>query len=162
MSNETDILDYLHDLDDQGLSIDQLAEFNDLSAGFTKTLGLRFTALNAQEVRGELHVSAAHLQPSGIVNGGVFSSLAETAGSIAGLIACNGKNVVGVNCNTDFIAPVAAGVIDLQAQVVRNGTTTQLVAIDMYHRGRLVARSTLRTLVLDRPKKAPKKDKFAE
>ncbi|MDO4928606.1 MAG: PaaI family thioesterase [Corynebacterium sp.] len=162
MSNETDILDYLRELDDQGLSIDELAEFNDLADGFTKTLGLRFTMLNKNEVRGELPVSAAHLQPSGIVNGGVFSSLAETAGSIAGLIASGGKNVVGVNCNTDFLAPVAAGVIDLRAEVIRNGTTTQLVAIDMFHRDRLVARSTLRTMVLDRPKKAPKKDKFAE
>ncbi|MCQ9342896.1 PaaI family thioesterase [Corynebacterium sp. 153RC1] len=162
MQNQSEFLNVLANLPAEGLSIEDLATVNESTTGFSKTLGMRFTQLTPETVRAELHVSDGHLQITGIVNGGVYSSLAETAGSVAGLIAAKGQVVVGMNCNTDFLAPVSAGVIDLETKIIHAGSSTQLIKIKMYHRGKLVARSTLRTMVLNRPAPAPKKDKFED
>ncbi|ARU46123.1 PaaI family thioesterase [Corynebacterium silvaticum] len=160
MGNGTKMLEMLEGLNQCGLSIEQLDEFNSLSEGFSKTLGLRFTEITSQSVKAELPVSDAHLQVSGMVNGGVYSSLAETVGSVAGVIAANGKLVVGANCTTDFLGTVSAGVIYVDAHVIHPGRTSQLIGIDLYHRHKLVARATLRTIVITPQPEAPKKDKF--
>ncbi|AZA11391.1 PaaI family thioesterase [Corynebacterium gerontici] len=162
MSNQSDMFEQLASLGPEGLSIAELERFNEDAEGFTKTLGMRFTKVTPDLVAAELHVSGAHLQPAGIVNGGVYSSLAESAGSILGLTRAGGNLVVGVNCNADFIASVSAGVIDLEARFVHAGRSSQLIEIVMHHRGKLVSRATLRTMVLQKPAEAPKKDKFAE
>lgn len=161
MSNESDMFDKLADLGPEGLSIADLDFFNEQAEGFTKTLGMRFTKITPDLVAAELHVSGAHLQPAGIVNGGVYSSLAESAGSILGLTRAGGNLVVGVNCNADFIASVSAGVIDLEARFIHAGRSSQLIEVVMHHRSTLVSRATLRTMVLQKPAAAPKKDKFA-
>lgn len=162
MEYEAKFLSYLTDIPEEGLTIEQLAGLNELTKGFTKTLGMRFTEVTNSQIRAEMHVTDGHLQATGIVNGGVYCSLAETAGSCAGLIAAGGQVVVGINCNTDFLAPVSAGVIDLSTKVIHNGRSSQLIKVKMYHRGKLVARSTLRTMVLSRPEPAPRRDKFED
>ena len=162
MSKQSDMLMALSSLAAEGMSIEELERFNESVTGFTKTLGMRFTKITPEVVAAELHVSGDHLQPAGIVNGGVYSSLAETAGSILGLTRASGDLVVGVNCNADFIATVSAGVIDLEARFVHAGRSSQLIEVHLLHRGKLVSRAMLRTMVLQKPAEPPKKDKFAE
>lgn len=151
MSNEK-ILQVLHSITDKdGLSHDQLEELAAFSGGFGDTIGLRFTTAASDRVVATVHVSDKHLQVTGIVNGGVYCSIAETVGSVMGIIASRGNVVVGVNNNTDFLKPVAAGVIEAEARVIRAGKSTQLINVEMAHRGDLVARTTLRTMVMPSP-----------
>lgn len=144
-----DLLELLHNMGENGLHIRELARLNDLSGGFCNQLGLRFTEADREHIVAELHVTQEHLQITGIVNGGVCCAIAETVGSIMGITASNGKVVVGINNNTNFIAPVSAGVITAEAKVIQPGRRTQLISVDIFHRGHLVATSIVRTMVID-------------
>lgn len=127
---------------------EQLAEFNQLCTGFTADLGIQFTSLSAEYVEAEVPVSGRHLQPDGVVHGGVYCSIAETVGSVAGMLAAPGRVVMGINNSTDFIAPMKAGVITARCTPIQLGGRTQLFLITMFHQGRAVARTNLRTMVL--------------
>ena len=141
----------LSEVPEEGLHMRQLAQLNESSTGFAALLGLRFTEVTPTCVKAEMPVSDAHLQVSGVVNGGVYCGIAESVGSIMGIIAAKGKVVLGVNNNTDFLSSVPAGVISAEATVIRNGRNTQLINVEMYHRDKLVARTTLRTMLAPAP-----------
>lgn len=125
------------------------AWFNTANRGLDPHLGIRYTTITRERIVAELPVTEHLLQPAGLVNGGVFSALAESVGSLAGVIAA-GAPVVGVNNSTDFIAGVSQGVIEAVSTPVQTGRRTQLWEITMRNDGRLVARTTLRTMVMDR------------
>lgn len=134
-----------------GLDPAGLRELNAEVGGLERHLGVRYTRVTRTGVTAEITVGPQHLQPVGLVNGGVFSALAESTGSLAGLAAAGGDPVVGVSNSTDFISPVRDGVIIAEATPVHLGRRTQLWQVDMRHDARLVARTTLRTMVLEQP-----------
>lgn len=131
------------------LTTEQLAQLNAELTGMERAIGMRYTRVDSEGVAAELAVTEQHLQPVGLVNGGVYTALAESVGSLAGLVVAGGRPVVGVNNNTDFISSVKTGVIEAVAEPIQVGKRTQIWQILMTHRGKLVARSTLRTMVLD-------------
>ena len=128
------------------LQQEELIALNNLPAGLEATLGLRYTKVSFDEVRSQLRVTSAHLQPWGLVNGGVLAAVAESTGSLAGVVAA-GQPVVGVNNNCDFIRGVRSGFIEAIATPIQLGRTTQVWEINMFNEDKLVARSTLRTIV---------------
>lgn len=132
------------------LTTHQLTTLNNTTTGLDATLGIRYLHVAHSLVRTALHVAAHHLQPAGLVNGGVYCALAESTASLAGMITA-GSPVVGINNNTDFIASVHAGIIEAEATPLQLGRRTQLWEITMHNKDHLVARSTLRTMVLDKP-----------
>lgn len=134
---------------DRPLNAAELEALNAASSGLDRTLGLRYTTIENGRVITELHVAAKHLQIVGLVNGGVYAAMAESTGSVAGMVAARGRGVVGVNNSTDFISPVRSGVIVAEATPIQLGGRTQLWHIRCTHRGELVARSTLRTMIVD-------------
>lgn len=140
-------LDMLAAASDAPLDEAQLTQLNDSLGGLEETLGIRYLNVEKHSVRACLAVADQHLQPAGLVNGGVFSAIAESLAGTAGVIAAGGP-VVGVNNNTDFISSVSAGVIDAEAVAVQVGRRMQVWQIDMTHRGKLAARSTVRNMVL--------------
>lgn len=131
----------------RALDAPMLELLNSRNTGLDAHLGVRYTQVADGRVRAELEVGDHLLQPAGLVNGGVLCSLAESVGSLAGVVAA-GAPVVGVNNSTDFIEGVREGVIVAKATPVQLGGRTQLWEILMTNQGRLVARSTLRTMVL--------------
>lgn len=150
--NNAQILETLHNVPaGEGLSTQQLDDLAPMNFGFGETIGVRFTKVSHEAVSAELHVGAKHLQITGVVNGGVYCSMAETVGSVMGIVASQGNVVLGVNNNTDLLRSVAAGVITATATVIRAGKRTQLINVDMVHKGELVARTTLRTMVVPVP-----------
>ncbi|WP_080794986.1 PaaI family thioesterase [Corynebacterium pacaense] len=133
---------------DRALSDGELARLNEVNVGLDRALGLRYTIIEPGRVVAELHVASRHLQPAGLVNGGVYASLAESTASLAGMVAARGGVVVGVNNNTDFISSVRSGVITAEATPIQLGGRTQIWQILCTHRGDLVSRTTLRTMIL--------------
>ena len=89
-----------------------------------------------------------HHTPWGVVHGGVYCSIVESAASIgaSAAVAPHGKFSVGVNNNTDFIRAMTAGRIDVVAEPVQQGRTQQLwqVLITRAEDGKLVARGQVR------------------
>lgn len=141
----------LYQLAGTGKALDAalLEQVNNRDVGLSAHLGVHYTEIADGRVRAELPVGPHLLQPVGLVNGGVFCALAESVGSLAG-VATAGAPVVGVNNDTDFIASVREGVIEAEATPIQAGGRTQLWEILMHNEGRLVARTTLRTMVIRR------------
>ncbi|MGP6173262.1 PaaI family thioesterase [Corynebacterium sp. A21] len=132
----------------RALNEEELTTLNAGLTGMERAIGLRYTRLDPAGVSAELEVAEQHLQPVGLVNGGVFAALGESVGSTAGLVAAGGKPVVGVNNNTDFISSVREGLIEVVAEPIQLGGRTQIWQVTMTHQGKLVARTTLRTMLL--------------
>lgn len=114
--------------------------------GFDKHLGLEIVSATQDEVVGRLEVTAALLQPYGLLHGGVLCSMVETLGSIAGSVWFGERgNVVGTANHTNFLRGVREGVLTGTATPVHRGRTQQLWTVDIRDaQDRLVAKGELR------------------
>ncbi|MEU4344728.1 PaaI family thioesterase [Nocardia sp. NPDC023852] len=122
-------------------------QVNKLSEGtFTDLIGLRFTELSADRVRGEWVVKPHLYQPAGIQNGGVYCTVIETLASMAGGIWFGDQGtVVGVNNNTDFLRAVREGTLTGEATPVHRGRLQQLWQVVITdEQGRTVAHGQVR------------------
>ena len=126
---------------------EELAQINANTIGLDKNLGTVYTHIENGRVEATLEYRNALVQPVGIIHGGTYAALAESLGSVAGFIAA-GKPVVGVNNSTDFISSVKEGTITGVATPIQLGRRTQLWNIEMRQKDKLVARTTLRTMVV--------------
>jgi uncharacterized protein (TIGR00369 family) len=121
--------------------------------GWLAQLGLEIVGASASEVLGEWSIAERHLQPHGIVHGGVYASVVETCCSIgAALAAPPGKRVVGVENHTSFIRPVRSGRLRARARPLHAGRQAQLWECAIVDEGeRLIATGRLRVFCVDEP-----------
>lgn len=131
----------------RALHQDELDELNSAELGLDSLLGVVYSHAEPREVRAYLEVNSTHLQYAGSVNGGVFCSIAESVASVASMISAQ-RPCVGVNNSTDFIRGVSSGRIEAIARPIQTGKRTQLWNVEMYNHDVLVARTTLRTMVV--------------
>ncbi len=125
-----------------------------LDAGWTGAMGMRPLQVDATRVVLEWTVGPEHLQPFGLVHGGVFSGAVETACSIGASKAASGQAVVGVENHTSFLRPVTAGRLRVTAQPIHVGKTTQLWEAHVVDESeRLVASGRLRVMIV--PQRSP-------
>ena len=110
--------------------------------------GLELTEVTGSRVAGHVDVGPAHHTPWGVVHGGLYCTLVESAASVGAstAVAAQGQFSVGVNNNTDFLRPMTAGRLDVVAEPVQQGRTLQLwlVTITRAEDGKLVARGQVR------------------
>lgn len=131
---------------------DYAAALNALPDGYNAIMGVRFVRASGDEVELELVVGASHRQPYGLVHGGVYSGLVETAASVgAGLHAmAEGLNVVGLENHTSFLHAVRQGTLRALAQPLSRGRRTHVWEVVIRdEQGRAVAKGRVRLLVLD-------------
>jgi 1,4-dihydroxy-2-naphthoyl-CoA hydrolase len=114
--------------------------------GFNTTLGTEFVEVSADRVVVRCPIQPHLHQPYGIVHGGVYCSLVETAASIAaGTWLGDRGNVVGVANHTNFIRAMREGTLTATATPVQRGRTQQLWQVDIVDESeRLVARGEVR------------------
>jgi 1,4-dihydroxy-2-naphthoyl-CoA hydrolase len=118
----------------------------DVLGGFARFLGLEFTEANGERVvirwkiRPDLH------QPYGIVHGGVYCSVVETAASVgAALWLADRGQVVGVSNQTDFLRAVRDGVLTAVATPIHRGRLQQLWQVEITdEQERVVSRGQVR------------------
>ncbi|MGW5451451.1 PaaI family thioesterase [Nocardia sp. NPDC003979] len=113
---------------------------------FTDLIGMRFTEVSADRVRGEWEVRPQLHQPAGIQNGGVYCTVIETLASVGGSVWFGERGqVVGVNNNTDFLRAVREGTLTAEATPIHRGRSQQLwVVVITDAEGRMVARGQVR------------------
>lgn len=113
-------------------------------------MGVRFTRTDPEEVVARLDVAECHLQPFGLVHGGVHAGLVETVCSIgAALNAPNGHQVVGMENHISFLRPVRAGSLEAVGKPIQRGRRAQLWEASVFDGdGKLVASGRLRVLSL--------------
>ncbi len=96
--------------------------------GWGSAMQLVFTALSADEVRCHFTVGEQHLQPFGVVHGGVYCGVIEHATSIGATmhVRALGQQAVGLENSTSFIRAVTAGTLRAVARPISRGRTNQL------------------------------------
>jgi uncharacterized protein (TIGR00369 family) len=126
---------------------------NALSRGTAmEPLGIVFTEIGPDYLRGTMPVDARTRQPYGLLHGGASVLLAETLGSTAGgLCVDEGQGVVGIEINANHLAGVREGVVTGTARALHVGRSTQVWEIRIEdERGRLacISRLTLAAIAL--------------
>ena len=122
----------------------------DLTAASTFVAAMAFHVAEADgsRVTGSVELGPDQHTPWGVVHGGVYSSVVESAASIGASLAVRERDqfAVGVNNNTDFLRPMTAGRLDVVAEPVQQGRTLQLwqVLLTRADDGKLVARGQVR------------------
>jgi 1,4-dihydroxy-2-naphthoyl-CoA hydrolase len=117
-----------------------------LQRGFLKLVGVRVEEASGDRVVLTCPVTPDLHQPFGLVHGGVYATLAETAVSVGGSLwfGDQGK-VVGVSNHTDFLRAVRRGELRAEATPLSRGRTTQLWQVEIAdEQGRLIAHAKVR------------------
>ncbi len=120
--------------------------------GWSREMGLRLLTATEDEVTCEWEVGEKHLQPYGIVHGGVHCGVVETLASIGAAVVAmpRGQQVVGLENHTSFIRAVRSGKLTGTARPVTRGRTTQVWdAWIRDEQGNLVAQGRVRLLCVD-------------
>ncbi len=130
------------------------ALLNQGSTGWVKAMGFTFTKASADEVEVEWTVRTEHLQPYGIVHGGVHCGVIETVCSIGAAISAAARNpkagAVGLENTTSFIRAVREGTkLRCRAVPLTRGRTTQVWQAEVLEGDKLVATGRLRLLIVD-------------
>jgi 1,4-dihydroxy-2-naphthoyl-CoA hydrolase len=127
-------------------------ELNRRQSGYDQAIGLYFEHATLEEVVAVLEVSGIHFQPYGVVHGGVYAGMVETACSVGAALNLldQGKSAVGLENTTAFIRATRSGKLRCTARPLARGRRTQLWQAEIHdEQGRLVASGRLRLLVLD-------------
>lgn len=122
------------------------------SDGWASAMGLEMVRVTAEEVVIEWTIDGRHLQPYGIVHGGVHCGVVETACSIgaATIAAPRGQTVVGVENHTSFLRAVKSGRLRASARPIQVGRRAMLWQCDIIDgEGRAVATGRVRLFCID-------------
>jgi 1,4-dihydroxy-2-naphthoyl-CoA hydrolase len=125
----------------------------DAHAGwFDDVMGFAHIAGSRDEVVIEYTIAERHLQPYGIVHGGVHCAAIETACSMGAAFDAlpRGKAVVGIENHTSFIRAVRGGRVRVTARPLTRGRRSQVWEAAAHdEQGRLIATGRVRLLCLD-------------
>ena len=110
------------------MSEDFAPQLNANLGGWNVAMGLTFTSVTEELVVGELTVAPHHLQPYGIVHGGLHCGIIEAACSTGAAVfaLARGQSVVGLENSTSFIRAAREGKLRVTARPVTRGRRTQV------------------------------------
>ena len=134
-----------------------LLSVEELNAGRGGTLiehlGIEFTEIGGDFIRGTMPVDGRTRQPYGLLHGGASVALAETLGSTGAVMCIDPKDYqcVGQEINANHVRAARAGLVTGTARPVHLGGRTQVWAIDLVNEaGKLVCTSRLTVAVIRR------------
>lgn len=116
-------------------------------------LGIEFTEVGDDYLKGRMPVDERTVQPFGIMHGGASCVLAETLGSVAGCHCVDKERqiAVGLALNTNHIRMAKGGYVYGTAKPVHLGATTQVWEIDIENeKGQLISTNRLTLSVIKR------------
>jgi 1,4-dihydroxy-2-naphthoyl-CoA hydrolase len=129
----------------------------ELNSGRTGTLiehlGIEFTEIGDDFIRGTMPVDGRTRQPYGLLHGGASVALAETLGSTGATMCIDTKEYqcVGQEINANHVRPARTGLVTGTARPVHLGGRTQVWTIDIVNgTGRLICTSRLTLAVIRR------------
>ncbi len=131
---------------------DHAPAMNAARGGWNEAMGLVFVRASADEVIAECEVGPGHLQPHGIVHGGVYSGIVETVASVGAALhaAPRGYTVVGLENHTSFLHAVREGTLRATARPLTRGRRTQVWEATITDAmGKIAATGRVRLLCLE-------------
>lgn len=117
-------------------------------------LGIEFTEVGEDFIRGRMPVDERTLQPYGLLHGGASVVLAETLGSVAAAMVVDHKkfHAVGLEINANHLRGVRHGFVTGTARPFHIGKTTQVWEIRIVdEKEKLVCVSRLTVAVIPAP-----------
>ncbi len=113
-------------------------------------LGIEFTDVGDDSIRGRVPVDARTRQPMGLLHGGVSVVLAETLGSCGAVYSTPpGCNVVGLDINANHLRSATSGWVEGVCKPVHIGRTTHVWHIELSNEaGQLTCVSRITMAVL--------------
>jgi 1,4-dihydroxy-2-naphthoyl-CoA hydrolase len=102
-------------------------------SGFAEEIGVEWIDLDPEDARARITVEQRHLQPFGIVHGGVYASLAESLCSAATYEAVreNDEVALGMANSTTFLRPISSGHVNAVARARQRGRTTWVWDVEL-------------------------------
>ena len=107
---------------------------HDPAAGFNGLVGLEYEQATSNRVVLGLDIDERHHQPYGLVHGGTYCTLVETAASFGAALAAmerGMKGAVGVSNATDFYRSHRTGRIRATATPIHQGRTQQVWQVEV-------------------------------
>ncbi len=148
--------------------------FKDVSVDFlnglgkktmAERIGIEITEVGSDYLKGKMPVDNRTVQSYGILHGGASAALAETLGSIAGILTLDPEReyCVGLEINANHIRRVSSGFVYGTARPIHVGSKTQVWEIRIEdERQRLVCISRLTLAVLSRKEPVIKSENATE
>ena len=115
-------------------SLRSVEELNANRAGtLIENLGILFTEIGADFVRGTMPVDTRTVQPYGLLHGGASVALAETLGSMGASMCVDSAEyqVVGQEINANHVRAARGGLVTGTARAVHLGGRTHVWTIDI-------------------------------
>lgn len=131
---------------------DHSKQANELKGGFNTTIGLNFVRATSEEVIAEVMIGPHHLQPYGLVHGGLYSAMIETLASTGAAInaIALGQTAVGQENSTSFLRAVRQGTLRGRAVPLVRGRRSHVWEVSITDdQDRLVAKGRVRLLCLE-------------
>jgi 1,4-dihydroxy-2-naphthoyl-CoA hydrolase len=102
-------------------------------SGFAEMIGTEWIDLDPDNARARIRVEPRHLQPFGIVHGGVYASLAESICSAAtyGVVREDDMVAMGQANSTTFLRPITEGHVNAVARARHRGRTTWVWDVEL-------------------------------
>lgn len=116
-----------------------------------EALGIRFTEIGADYLRGTLPVDPRTRQPYGLLHGGASVALAESLGSVAGWLSLpeGGGRTMGLEINANHVRAITDGVVTGTARPLHLGRSTQVWEVRIEDaQGRLTCVSRITLVVV--------------
>ncbi|WP_067433555.1 PaaI family thioesterase [Nocardioides jensenii] len=125
------------------------------ASAFVAASGFVVDEVTPTQVRGYVDLDESHHTPWGVVHGGVYATIVESAGSIGASHAVGerGQFAVGVHNGTDFLRSTTGGRATVVADALHQGRSQQLwdVVVTDDSTGKVLARGQLRLQNLPLP-----------
>ena len=117
---------------------------------FPSHLPMRLTGMTMDTSRVELDIARCHMQPFGIVHGGVIATLVDTATFWAGIGPLpEGSGLVNVDLKLNYLESATKGRLIATGRRIRTGRTTSYSEAYVHtEEGRLVAHGTSTLMAL--------------
>ena len=125
---------------------------NQRLGGYNRAMGLRFIEAAEDRFVAELEVDERHLQPYGLVHGGVYAGMIESLCSTGAALSVwnEGKSAVGLENTTTFLRAVRSGILRGTARPLVLGRRSHVWEASIQDdRRRRVAAGRVRLMVLE-------------
>lgn len=101
--------------------------------GVARELGIQLRSISPHRVVAALEISEKHLQPWGILHGGISVTLAETVASLGAWLHCAlpNESAVGIEINANHLRSISSGTIVATAEPIHAGGTIHVWGVSI-------------------------------
>lgn len=119
-------------------------------APYPALIGMRLAAMDFDTCRIELELAERHLQPFGIIHGGVLATLIDTSTFWAGFLRLPDEcGLVNVDLKLNYLKAVARGKLRAEGRCLRPGRQISYTEASVYDEsGELIAHGTSTLMAL--------------